>query len=142
MKEKAEKLAELFNRLIEYNYEDTKSACSDTPLCSLNGNDLKVLCLLSCKENPAIKEISDELSIPMSTLTGIFNKLVSKQLVARDRCSEDRRVVRVRLTDVGREAAAIKHQHSRNFAEKILKSLNEDEQSQFLGLLDKIASNQ
>ena len=77
----------------------------------------------------------------MSTLTGIFNKLVSKKLVTRDRCSNDRRVVRVQLTENGRKAAEVKQQHSHNFAIRILSSLNEDEQQQLIGLLEKIALN-
>ena len=141
MEKRADRLSELFSRLVAYNHQDEKSACADSPLCSLNSNDLKVLCLLSCKNQPAINEISDELAIPMSTLTGIFNKLVSKKLVTRDRCSNDRRVVRVQLTENGRKAAEVKQQHSHNFAIRILSSLNEDEQQQLIGLLEKIALN-
>lgn len=140
MKEKAEKLVVLFSELIENSYRDQKSACIDTPLCSLSSNDLKVLCSLNGKNHPSIKEISDELAIPMSTLTGIFNKLVTKNLVARDRCEEDRRVVRVHLTAFGREAAAIKKSNSHNFALEILQKLSNKEQDQLLLLLTKIVS--
>lgn len=140
MNERAERLISLFTKLFEHQYDDEKSACADTPLCSLNSNDLKVLCSLSGKKSPGIKEISEELSFPMSTLTGIFNKLVSKELVNRDRCESDRRVVRVNLTEKGYEAATIKQKNSRDFAQSILSRLTEDEQDQFLSLLEKITS--
>jgi len=142
MREKAEKLAVLFTELIENSYRDEKSACENTPLCSLSSNDLKVLTALSSKNHPSIKDISEELSLPMSTLTGIFNKLVQKKLVTRDRCESDRRVVRVELTSDGQKAAELKQTHTHNFAASILNSLNENEQIQFLNLLQKITANQ
>jgi len=140
MKKKAEQLINLFTKLFEYRYIDEKSAYADTPLCALNSNDLKVLCSLNGKDFPSIKEIADELSLPMSTLTGIFNKLVSKNLVSRDRCEYDRRVVRVNLTDMGREAAVLKAANAQNFALDILRTLTEAEQNQLLMLLEKIVS--
>ena len=139
MKEKADKLIDLFTLLIETRYNDEKSACADTPLCSLNSNDLKVLLSLTGKDFPSIKEIADELSLPMSTLTGIFNKLVMKGLVSRDRCENDRRVVRVNLTEKGHDAAILKKQNAQNFALSILEPLSEAEQDQLLNLLRKIS---
>ncbi|MBI9106472.1 MAG: winged helix-turn-helix transcriptional regulator [Spirochaetales bacterium] len=141
MEAKADKLINLFTQLIETHYNDEKSACADTPLFSLNGNDLKVLCALCKKNSPNIKEISAELSLPMSTLTGIFNKLVSRGLVSRDRCKHDRRVVRVDLTEKGQEAAKIKNRTSQKFAVEILNSLSDSEQTELLRLLNKIVVN-
>ena len=140
MNEKSEQLIELFTKLFEYRYNDEKSSCAAPPLCSLSSNDLKVLCSLSGKDFPSIKEISEELSFPMSTLTGIFNKLVSKGLVSRDRCEFDRRVVRVNLTDHGREATKIKKDNNQNSARDILCRLTETEQDLFLALLEKITA--
>lgn len=138
MKEKAEKLVVLFSELIESSHRDQKTACIDTPLCSMSANDLKVLCALHGKNQPSIKEISEELAIPMSTLTGIFNKLVKKDFVYRGRCEEDRRVVRVHLTETGLRAAALKKNNSHNFALEILQKLSDNEQEQLLKLLKKI----
>ena len=140
MKVKTEKLVQLFSELIEHSYADEKSACADTPLCTLNTNDLKVLLSLSTKERPGIKEISEELNLPMSTLTGIFNKLVQKKLVARDRCETDRRVVRVHLTEKGRGAADLKKSNAERFASEILNRLSESEQNQLIFLLEKIVT--
>lgn len=138
MKDKADRLIDLFSLLIEYSYADEKSSCKNTPLCTLNSNDLKVLLALSSKNHPGIKEISEELQLPMSTLTGIFNKLVDKDLVERDRCEEDRRVVRVHLSRRGIDAAEQKKSNTQSFAENILAKLTETEQEQFLSLLEKI----
>ena len=138
MNQKAEKLIELFTELITNHYNNEKSACKNTPLCTLSSNDLKVLCSLNGKDFPSIKEISEELSIPMSTLTGIFNKLVTRGFVERYRCKEDRRVVRVNLTKKGIETTILKYQNSHNLALGILEKLNNEEQEQLLNLLSKI----
>ena len=141
MKEKAAKLMELFGTIVESIYSDEKSACADSPLYCLNTNDLKVLLSLRDKENPGIKDIANELSLPMSTLTGIFNKLVSRGLVDRERCISDRRVVRVNLTEKGLEAALQKQKRGETIAVSILNKLDESEQSQLLNLLSKITSS-
>ncbi|MDC7225445.1 MAG: MarR family transcriptional regulator [Spirochaetales bacterium] len=138
MKEKADQLILLFTSLIEDLYSDEKSASVNTPLCSLSSNDLKVLLALDGKDHPSIKEISEEKSLPMSTLTGIFNKLVDRGLVERYRCRSDRRIVRVGLSAAGQEAVSLKKQHSEDFALKILSPLSGEEQNQLLELLKKI----
>ncbi len=140
MKEKAEKLIRLFSELLENSNRDEKTACADTPLCTLSTNDLKVLLSLCDREHPSIKEISEELQLPMSTLTGIFNKLVDRKFVKRYRCVTDRRVVRVHLTKKGCDAAAIKRENSERFASAVLNILAENEQNQLLFLLEKIIS--
>ena len=141
MEQRAEKLIEIFTELLEQHYSDERSACRSSLLCSLNSNDIKVLCALDGKTNPNIKEISEELQFPMSTLTGIFNKLVEKGLVNRIRCSSDRRIVRVNLTPTGKEAAKLKKQSSYEFAMRILQPLQTEEQKQLLELLQKIIND-
>jgi DNA-binding MarR family transcriptional regulator len=142
MNEMAERLAELHDRIFESRYRSEKNACSEPPLCYLGSSDIRVLCTLEGRSNPSIKEISEELDMPMSTLTGIFNKLVNKNLVDRVRCSKDRRIVHVNLTEKGREAAYLKKSASADFAFDILNNLNHEEQIQLIAILEKACLKQ
>lgn len=53
-----------------------------------------------------LADLADALTVDRSTATRMCDRLVRKRLVMRRRSSEDRRVVRVSLTDAGLELVA------------------------------------
>jgi DNA-binding MarR family transcriptional regulator len=50
--------------------------------------------------------LAQEVSLSQGTITGIVDRLVSRQLVERERRSDDRRAVTLRVTDAGRALIA------------------------------------
>ena len=77
----------------------------------------------------------------VSTATGVVDKLVQKGLANRERVDEDRRVVRVALSDKGRVVFhAIVEMHM-TFSREMLAALNPDEREILLVLMRKIARN-
>lgn len=61
----------------------------------------------------AMNQVNELLIIKSPNITRLADKLVTKQLVKRKRCDEDRRVVFVQITDEGLELLAqidIKHE--------------------------------
>ncbi|MFX4261499.1 MarR family winged helix-turn-helix transcriptional regulator [Pelotomaculum propionicicum] len=60
--------------------------------------------MMSEKHQPVtMSSLAQGMSVPMSTATGIVDRLVKKGLLERGRSEEDRRVVTVILTESGRE---------------------------------------
>lgn len=53
-----------------------------------------------------IRMISDSISLSQATVTTILNRLEQRNLVSRERSASDKRTVRVRLTDAGRQVLA------------------------------------
>lgn len=49
------------------------------------------------------KHISDALLLDQSTLTPLLRKLEAKGYIARERCTDDERCVRITLTEAGRK---------------------------------------
>lgn len=73
--------------------------------------------------------LAREVSLSQGTITGIVDRLAARQLVTRERTSQDRRVVTVTVTDAGRaliEAAPSPLQE--RFVER-LNALSEEEQA-------------
>ncbi len=88
-----------------------------------------------------MRELADRARVALSTATGVVDKLVIKSLVHRERVDEDRRVVRVALTDRGRSLFdAIVEVHM-TFSREMLAALNPDEREILLVLMRKIARN-
>jgi DNA-binding MarR family transcriptional regulator len=65
----------------------------------------QMICIYALLRNDGItlSELSKAVSLSASTVNGIVDRLESKELMTRQRSSEDRRKVLLRLTDKGRQ---------------------------------------
>lgn len=91
------------------------------------------------KRGPIImSELAQELAVPLSTSTGVADRLVKKGLVERDRSPEDRRIVQIRLTDEGARLAAQIQDRVSAFMDKVTSVLTEEERNLLLGLAAKV----
>jgi DNA-binding MarR family transcriptional regulator len=83
-------------------------------------------------------ELADGLLLSVSSATVLADKLEEKGLVVRSRSLDDRRVVRVGLTEEGAKSYNEFYQMILEFATTVLQSLEEHEQDLLLGLYRKI----
>src|SRR5258708_9579929 len=92
-----------------------KVAVTDGSRQSSVGNELfyriGVLILSRHKEPMPMGELSKELEVPLSTATRIVDGLVTSGVAIRVADPEDRRVVRVTLTEEGKHLHQILHRH-------------------------------
>ncbi len=70
---------------------------------SLSVFELLALMMSDKYQTVTMSSLAQGMSVPMSTATGIVDRLVKKGLLERGRSEEDRRVVTVFLTGSGRE---------------------------------------
>lgn len=69
------------------------------------------------RDELTMQELSERMNLAGSTMTRMIDRLVEQGLVARTRAETDRRVVRVSLTDRGRETRAhMEHTYQELFA--------------------------
>ena len=86
-------------------------------------------------------ELSEALSLPLSTVSRIVSMFEEKGYVERQSDAEDGRVVRVALTDAGHQIYEAMQSHAVHTAQSILDDLTPEEQIILLTLLGKVASN-
>ncbi len=99
----------------------------------------RILILLAQSEKPAtMSELSTELNVPMSTATRIVDWLVQGDMVERVNDPNDRRVVRVGMSENGRALYETGMTYNRQRMEKLLISFSSDEQTQLLKLMNKL----
>ena len=106
--------------------------------------ELLCLLLLSRQDEQMMSQLADHLHIPMSTATGIVNRLVKQDYVLRLQNQENRRVVTVQLTPEGKKAVEQFKKIITEFSGRIESSLTAEEQqvlfsvfAKILGLLEK-----
>src|SRR5579864_9710756 len=67
----------------------------------LTGPQLTVLKMLEGVGDLSLSDLSDRIRAQNSTVTGIIDRMEREGLVLRARSTEDRRVVKIKLTDKG-----------------------------------------
>jgi MarR family 2-MHQ and catechol resistance regulon transcriptional repressor len=86
-----------------------------------------------------MRELAEYLTVAVNSVTSIVDNLERKVLVRRHRSEEDRRVIRVELTDPGREVYQSLVEVNLRLFRSMLGALTEDEQEIFMVLFRKIA---
>ncbi len=95
--------------------------------------------LLTQRESPpTMGELSAELGIPLSSATRMADWLVRAKIVERCNDPHDRRVVRLRITDNGRELIRIGSDYMKSRIVDLLGHFSEEEQQQLLRLTTKL----
>jgi DNA-binding MarR family transcriptional regulator len=92
------------------------------------------------KGNITMGEFSNALSVPLSTATRIADWLVDNGYIQRLPDSDDRRVVRIALTDTGKELFKAIDRYIRERMQQILSSLTAEERTILLTLVSKVVS--
>lgn len=105
---------------------------------SLSRYELLALQLSDKYQTITMSNLAQGMAVPMSTATGIVDRLVKRGLLKRSRSEEDRRVVTVSLTDKGKALVENFKEHFRDFLDRIRSLLTEEEFETGLKLVRKV----
>lgn len=104
----------------------------------LSRQEIRVLITLDDDEALPMGMLARRLVVSISRLTALIDRLTAMGLVERRRSEQDRRVVRIGLTALGRK----RREHGRlarlAMAEAMLAALDDSERGRFLALMRKI----
>ena len=106
---------------------------------TLSSQEIRVLRTVGRHEHCIMSAIAERIRLSLSSVTGLIDRLVEKKMVCRDRSADDRRVVKVELTDEGRELHTSVMESQVRFAREMLKTLSAEEQDALLALFGKIS---
>lgn len=103
----------------------------------LNITDYKILYIVKDCEK-SMKCISDRLSLAKGWVTDIIDNLEKKNLVVRIHNEDDRRVIKIRITDKGMKMYDEMRQFIKDTIKESLKNLDNSEIKSFENILNKI----
>jgi len=129
-----EELARLQDRLDEMHHKDRPHHLANYDLFYHMSH------ILYQKDNLTMGELSSVLSVPLSTATRMVDWLVDNGYAARLPDPEDRRIVRVALTDSGREIHITIESWLKQRFRQILSHLTAEERTTLLVLMGKMVS--
>ena len=87
---------------------------------------------------PTMGELSTELEIPLSSATRLVDGLVNANFIERIPDESDRRVVRVQMTETGREIYQSAMEFNKQRIVHMLNKFTLEEQTQLLYLMNKL----
>lgn len=100
-----------------------------------------LLCRLFAQDGMTQSEIADQLSVQGATVTNMLQRMEETGLVTRRRDAEDNRLVRVYLTDAGRDKERAINQQFADLEEAIFAGISQEDRSVLRRLLVQILSN-
>jgi MarR family transcriptional regulator, 2-MHQ and catechol-resistance regulon repressor len=100
--------------------------------------ELRILRVLSRDGPSPMAKVATELYMTPASITGLVDRLEGDGMVERERSLHDRRVVRVRATQKGKDSFDRGLRLYRRFMGRALQSLTEEEAAQLIRLLTKV----
>lgn len=100
-----------------------------------------VLCCLWEEDGLSASGIADKLKQLGATLTGVVDRMEERNLIYRERNPDDRRIVRIWLTDEGKQLMKVLPVAAVETIKKATVGISEIEQEAVLKLLTKIVHN-
>ena len=137
--DKVNRLIDAMQKLI-LKMQEVENTCL-TLTQDISKKELALISLIGKKKEVIMTEASDYLEVPMSTATGIVDKLVNKGYLVRHHSHEDRRIVKVGCSKYGSEACSLVHKMVMKMGKTILNDLSDNDQDNLVSLLEKVSGN-
>jgi len=135
---KAADLQDLIQDILK-QFQSVNAAAANGPHAGLNMQELRTIEFLGNAGPKMMRELAEHLAVAVNSMTSIVDSVEGKQLVCRHRSADDRRVIRVDLTEAGQQIYKSLIEVNLRLFRSMLGALTEDEQEIFMVLFRKIA---
>lgn len=107
---------------------------------NISVRELHLICFVGKNEKVIMSDISEYMDVPMSTATGIVDKLVQKNYLKRSHSEFDRRTVQIELNSDGITACHQLMDMKHSMSGLILDMLTDEETNVLIKIIDKISA--
>ena len=126
------RIAEIVDLIGANNPSDAMKAMRHWPGGRLSLVHLNVLFVMHADGPMPMRALSESMDVSQASATGIVDRMEQRGLVERQRDDEDRRVVRVAITDEGRRLIVGMAQERREHLAQMLEQMTDEELDAFL----------
>ena len=109
-------------------------------VCGFTPPQLIVLKYVKESDSVTMSDISNEMGLGSSTTSGIIDRLVKQDMLARSRSDSDRRVIYINLTEKAKEMISKIHLNHEVFYQNLFSKLSEGDKEQMTKFLEKLYS--
>jgi MarR family transcriptional regulator, organic hydroperoxide resistance regulator len=108
-------------------------------LLDCSKNELFILWLLYRQNEANMTQIADYINVPLNTATGIINRMEKRELVVRERNTQDKRVVTIRMGEKGSAQMNAVITEFMYYAKKVVESFTTQEIELLFRMLGKLS---
>lgn len=105
--------------------------------CSHHGKG-RILKVLLEEGTMTQSDLQNIIDIRSGSLSEILSKMEDKQLITRKKDKDDKRKVKIKITEKGKETILLKEEEYKNKAKELFNSIDEEEQKQLELILSKL----
>ncbi len=127
-------LVETFNEILKVEEQSLRLATQGT----VTVTEIHTLDAIGTGEPRTITELAAATMVTVSTMTIAVNRLAAKGLVERVRDTEDRRIVRVRLTHPGEVLVRAHQRFHRRMTAQVTEQLSPEELEVLAGAMNRL----
>ena len=103
-------------------------------------NEILAMLLIYRKGKVNMSEVADYINAPLNTATGVISRLEKKLIVERIRDIQDKRVVMISLTEIGKDFILNEKKCIEYYFRKIYDALTEEEKMAAISVVTKVIS--
>lgn len=126
---------------IYLNTESRRLAREQCTKLGITATQLSVIKMLQTVGDLSLSELGRKMAATNSTVTGIVDRMVAAELVAREQSETDRRVWKIKLTPQGKALAKKIEVAPWEILRQAVMALPADERAQLIATLEKIAKH-
>ncbi len=89
-------------------------------------------------KSPTPSVVSDRVGVSQATISAVADRLIKKELLSKEINSKDKRSKVMSLTDKGKNALKINHEHFMEMLSDLSCSLGDEDTKELIRILDKI----
>ncbi|MBX2841724.1 MAG: MarR family transcriptional regulator [Flammeovirgaceae bacterium] len=119
--------------------QQVDSSCMEA-YSDVSKRDFALLIMLGKSDSMIMREIADFLQVPLSTATGIVDKLIEKGYVERQFSPEDRRIILIRLNKEGKAIYLTLLNKLNYFGTMLLEEFSNEDRIRFTQYMEKAAN--
>ena len=138
MVDREEHLFEVIENLLRLKNECSCTIFSECGLSDLTVRQIAYLKAIAEQDDVTFSRLAEITNNSKPTITEMINKFVRMECVYREPCSDDGRILYIRLTDKGQKIAKADHHALHRVIERMMNSLDEDETDLLIGILQKV----
>jgi DNA-binding MarR family transcriptional regulator len=138
MREREEHLLEVFENLLKARHECSCNIFSECGLSDMTVRQIAYLKTIDEQGDITFSQLAGITRNSKPTISEMINKFERMECVYRERCPDDGRVLYIRLTSKGQRIAQAEQAALRRVIERMMESLDENEQELLVELLKKV----
>lgn len=133
-----ERIVEVITRFSRIERECSHEISQKLGLSELQTSHLHYLKMIDGTADMTCGQLARQLNVTRPSVTGIVNKLIELGVAEKSRCSRDRRVFHIRLTEKGRHITRLESLVRQRIVDIIMNGLTEQEIHTFIRLMKKL----